>query len=118
MILILMLLRSMREANVVLFIAVLQKLAPYCFAIDHTSYARWLSVFIHDLETLPVTNPNLYRVFRTGKYAVQSTCTVFSRMAFDQALKQNNKTIKATNGYINVVNQETENKVPKDDKGW
>ena len=29
-------------------------------------------------------------------------------MAFDQALQQNNRTIKATNGYINVVNQENE----------
>ena len=74
---------------------------------------------MHDLETLPVTNPNLYRVFRAGKFAVQSTCTVFSKMAFDQALKQNNKTIKATNGYTNVVNQENKTKkVPKDDKGW
>ena len=89
-----------------LFIAVLQKLAPYFFAIDHTSYARWLSVSIHDLETLPVTNPNLYREFRAGKFVVQSTCTGVSKMAFDQALKQNNKTIKATNGNINVVNQE------------
>ena len=39
-------------------------------------------------------------------------------MAFDQALKQYNKTIKATNGYINVVNQENKKKVPKVDKGW
>ena len=39
-------------------------------------------------------------------------------MAFDQALKQNNKKIIATNGYINVVNQENNKKVPKDDKGW
>ena len=118
MILILMLVRSIREANLVLFIAVLQKLAPYFFATDHTSYARWVSVFIHDLETLPVTNPNLYRVFRGGKFAVQSTCRGFSKMAFDQALKQNKKTIKANNGYINVVNQENKKKVPKDDKGW
>ena len=29
-------------------------------------------------------------------------------MAFDQALEQNNKTLKATNGYINVVNKENE----------
>ena len=43
MILIIMLARSMREANFLLFIAVLQKLAPYFFAIDHTSYALWLS---------------------------------------------------------------------------
>ena len=107
MILILILVRSMKEANLVLFIAVLQKLAPYFFATDHTSYARWLSVFIHDLETLPVTNPNLYRVFR----AVQSSnCTGFSKMAIDQALKQNNKTIKATNGDINAVNQENKTK--------
>ena len=81
-----MLVRSMREANFVVFVAVLQKLAPYFFASDHTNYARWLSVFIHDLETLPVTNPSLYREFRAGKFAVQSTCTGFSKMAFDQAL--------------------------------
>ena len=36
-------------------------------------------------------------------------------MAFDLALKQNNKTIKATNDYINVVNQENKK---RDDKGW
>ena len=57
---------GLKEANLVLFISVLQKLAPYFFATDHTSYARWLYVFIHDLEILPVTNPNLYRVFRAG----------------------------------------------------
>ena len=31
-------------------------------------------------------------------------------MTFDQALKQNNKAIKATNGYINVVNPENKKK--------
>ena len=39
MLLILILVRSMKEANLVLFIAVMQKLAPF-FATDHTSYAR------------------------------------------------------------------------------
>ena len=58
-----------------------------------------------------MTNPNLYRVFRAGKFAVQSTCTGFSKMAFNRALKQNNKTTKATNGYINVVNQENKTKM-------
>ena len=60
----------MGEANLMLFIAVLQKLAPYFFATDHTSYTRWLSVFIHELETLPVTNLNLYRLFRAGTFAL------------------------------------------------
>ena len=39
---------------------------------------------------------------------MQSTCTEFSKIAFYEALEQTNKTIKATNGYINVVNQENE----------
>lgn len=105
---ILMLVRSMREANFVLLVSVLQKLTPYFFATDHTNYARWLPVFIHDLETLPVTNPDLYSEFKAGKFAVQSTNTEFSKMAFDQSLEQNNKKIKATNGYINVVNTKNE----------
>ena len=100
--------RSMiKEAKFVSFVAVLQKLAPYFFA-SITPTTLVLSAFIHDLETLPVTNPNLYREFRAGKFAVQSTCTGFSKLAFAQTLEQNNKTIKAinANGYINVVNQE------------
>ena len=57
-----------------------------------------------------MTNLNLYREFRAGEFTVQSTCTGFSNMSYDQALEQNKKTIKATNanGYINVVNQENE----------
>ena len=40
LIILILLVRSMREANFVLFVAVPQKLAPYFFAPDHTNYAR------------------------------------------------------------------------------
>lgn len=109
MITILMLVRSFREANFKMLIAVLKDLAPLFFALDHTNYDRWLSVFIQDLQILPESNPTLFKEFVDGKFAIQSTETKFSKMAFDQCHEQNNKKIKATSGYINIVNQKNEN---------
>ena len=31
----------------------LEALAPWCFALDRTNYARWLPVHIKDMKTLP-----------------------------------------------------------------
>ena len=109
MITILMLVRSFREANFKMLIAVLKELKPLFFALDHTHYARWLSVFIQDPQILPESNPTLFKEFVAGKFSIQSMETKFSKMAFDQCHEQNNKKIKATSGYINIVNQKNEN---------
>ena len=36
------------------------------FALDHIHYARWLPVFIDDLEALTVENPTLFKEFQDG----------------------------------------------------
>ena len=92
---ILMFVRSFREANFLLIIATLKKEIPLFFALDHTNYSRWLPVFINDLDTLPDTNPEFYREFLGGKFAVPMTATIFSKMAYDHIHEQNNKVIKA-----------------------
>ena len=53
--LIFMFIRAHREGKFDLMIESLQKLAPLYFAMDHQNYARWIPIFIRDLQLLPQT---------------------------------------------------------------
>ena len=50
---VLIFIRSHREKDFALYIHVLEELAPWFFALDHTNYARWLPVHIKDMKALP-----------------------------------------------------------------
>ena len=67
---------------------------PMFFALDHFHYARWLPVFIDDLEALTVENPILFKEFQDGKFVVKSSIAPYSKIALDQKHEENNKTIK------------------------
>ena len=88
-----------------LFLSSMKTAVPMCFALDHTYYARWLSVFIRDIELLYIEDKECFD--EIGKHlSVRSTDTEFSKVAYDQRHEQNNKVIKARNGYINLTNKE------------
>ena len=116
--LILLLIRSFREASINLLIVALEGIAPFFFALDHVHYARWVSVFIQDLKTLPYKMPGLYDEFNAGKFAVNTRGNTFSRIALDQAQEHNNKKIKSTAGYIDLVNQEDKQFLQKIELCW
>ena len=48
----LMTVRCFRETNLILLIGCLKEAVSLCFSLDHINYSRWVSVHIHDLETL------------------------------------------------------------------
>lgn len=98
--------RSLRNANFKLYIDCLTKLVPWCFALDHTNYARWLSVHIRDMANLSNTHPEIAFSFSMGKFTVQQTTRVFSSIAIDQAHEQNNATVKGDGGAIGLTQDE------------
>ena len=59
-ILIFMFIRSHRENQFKLMLDTLRMLAPLFFAMDHHNYAKWIAVFIGDLENLPASFENEY----------------------------------------------------------
>ena len=67
---ILLLVRSLRQSNLLLFIATLQHHAPILFTLDHTHYSRRTSVIIRDLLLLPEKNHRLFIEFLRGCFAV------------------------------------------------
>ena len=70
------------------------------FALDHTHYARWIPVFIQDLEEL---DAETLTVFEKGYFTVKKSNRVFSNMGIDQAHEQNNKIVKIHGGAIGIL---------------
>lgn len=107
-ILVLIFVRSHREKNLSLFIAVLEALTPWFFALDHPNYARWIPVHIKDMKTLP----DDVREELRQCWVFPKTQRKFSAMPLDQAHEQNNALVKETGGAIGL----TEN--PEAFKRW
>ena len=55
---------SMRKSSFKLFVKVLISLIKWIFIIDHYHDARWISVHIQDLMSLPITTLNSIKNFK------------------------------------------------------
>ena len=64
-----------------------KKSAPWMFAKDHTNYARWLPIFIHDLKSLQSNHPRVYKESCQGKFTINKSGKPFSSISIDQAQK-------------------------------
>ena len=73
------------------------------FALDHTHYARWLSVHIRDMTSLSNTHPDILSEFNSGKFVVHKMRNKFSAMAIDQCYEQNNAMVKGSGGAIGLT---------------
>ena len=104
--LVLMLVRSFREANFDLFTVTLESIVPLFFTLDHIHYSRWLSVFIHDLKILPEKFPALHKELASGFFVANTKGNDFSKISLDQAQEHSDKKTKSTAGYIELVNRE------------
>ncbi|CAG2254404.1 unnamed protein product [Mytilus edulis] len=58
--------RSIREANFLLYIEALSKIIPWFFDLDHTNYSRWLPIRLRDTLQLPKKNPETNRAILSG----------------------------------------------------
>ncbi|KAJ8387355.1 hypothetical protein AAFF_G00157320 [Aldrovandia affinis] len=62
---ILLLIRSFREANFFLYCQSLAELIPYFFANNNVNYARWLPIYYRDMVTLEQKHPQLAQEFQS-----------------------------------------------------
>lgn len=100
---ILMYVRSLRESNFKLYIDALTELVPWCFALDHTNYARWLSVHIRDMAGLSDTHQAIEAEFTAGHFTIHKTGNAFSAIAIDHAHEQENANVKGEGGAIGLT---------------
>ena len=101
--LLLVFLRSLRQANFTLYINALYKMLPWFFALNHTNYARWLPVHLRDMSALQQTAPNVFSQFVKGFFTVHKSPRRFSAIAIDQAHEQNNAMVKGEGGAVGLT---------------
>ena len=92
---ILLFIRANRERKISLMVSALKKSVLLFFAFDHYNYARWISLFIQDLETLP---KRIKAEFEMGHFAINRSCHRSSSLRIDYAHEQINKKIKRVLG--------------------
>ena len=71
--------------------------------MDHTNYARWLSVHHRDMCVLQSTHPDVYKHFSEGCFTVHKTTRQFSDIALDQAHEQVNAEVKGEGGAVGLT---------------
>ena len=101
--LLLIFLRSIRQANFSLYVDSSAKMLPWFFALNHHNYARWLSVHLLDMRALPQTAPDVARTFDDGFFTVNKSSKRFSAIAIDQAHEQNNAIVKGDGGAVGLT---------------
>lgn len=95
--------RSTREGNFPLYLQVLGKLVPWMFALGLVNYARWLPIHIRDLVNLKERHPSVYAEFKQGKFVVQKSRHLFSKISLDQNHEQENEMIKGDGGAVGLT---------------
>ena len=110
--------RSIREGNFPLHVLSLMDLLKWFFALGHTSYARWLTVHVFNLISLPTTHPAVYQEMLKGFFSFAKTKRPFSRMALDQVYEENYKIIKRLRGATGILNTQDESAPYKVGNMW
>eukprot|EP00794_Sanderia_malayensis_P004251 gene4251-4816_t len=97
---------SIRTGQFELFVACLQRIAHWMFTLDHVHYARWLPVFIEDLQNVSEHQKPIADAFKKGFFTIRKSNNPFSNMGIDQAHEQNNKVVKIDGGAIGLLDNE------------
>jgi len=95
--------RSIREGNFSMYVEILAKLVPWMFALDQIHYARWLPIHIRDLANLKERHPSVFAEFEQGKFVVQKSQHLFSKIALDHNQEQENEMIKGDGGAVGLT---------------
>ena len=100
---VLQLVRATREGDFSLYNKSLVALVPWMFSLDHINYARWLSVHIRDMCSLPSTHPDIHQELTNGSFVVHKTENVFSSIALDHAHEHVNAQVKGEGGAVGLT---------------
>ena len=95
--------RSLRTGDFELYVDTLTKLTPWFFSLNHTHYARWMSVHMRDMCSLDRTHPDVAREFHRSKFVMAKSQRKFSLIAIDHGHEQNNCVMKDEGGIIGLT---------------
>ena len=74
-----------------------KRMLPYVFRYDHVNYARWGTVYLAEMSTLP---PEVLLEFQEGNFIVKRTKRCFNQISADQSTEWLNATGKKSFGLV------------------
>ena len=96
--------KAERTGNWKLHLSATAAMLPYFFAMDRPNYARWLPVYLCDMNQLETDHPQTYQEFVNGNHAVSRSKQPFAQVWTDMALEQSiNADSKAQGGIIGIT---------------
>ena len=66
-------------------------MVPYfeiMFEYDHNTYARWVSIYLSDMQNLPSSAPQVFSELEAGNFVVKRANASFNHSWTDMALEQ------------------------------
>ena len=96
-------LKAERTRNWELHLSSIAAMLPHFFAMDRQNYARYLPVYLADMQRLELTHPDVYNEFAAGNHSISRTGQPFSQVSTDMALEQSiNADSKSSGGVIGI----------------
>lgn len=96
--------KAERTGNWKLHLSATATMLPYFFAMDRLNCARWLPVYLCDMNQLEADHPQTYQEFVNGNHAVSHLKQPFAQVWMDMALEQSiNADSKAQGGIIGIT---------------
>ena len=91
--------RAQRDGLWNLHLYSFKRMLPYFFRYDHVNYARWGTVYLAEMSTLP---PEVLLEFQEGNFVVKRTERRFNQVSADQRTEWLNATGKKSVGLVGI----------------
>ena len=98
-----MFVRSITTGDFELYKQSISQILGWCFILDHSYYARLLSVHLRDMVNLQTTHPDVYDMFMKGFSMVNKTNNNFSMIGVDHNPEQKTKSIKKKGAHLSLT---------------
>ena len=80
--------KAERTADWDLQLTTVAAMLPHFFAMDRQNYARWLPIYLADMNSLAAAHPRVYEEFMSGGHAVSRSSHPFAQVWTDMVLEQ------------------------------
>ena len=99
--------KAERTGNWKLHLSATAAMVPHFFSMDRVNYARWLPVYLSDMNMLETSHPEVFLEFVTGNHSVSCSKQPFAQVWPDMALEQSiNLDSKSKGGIVGMSTRE------------
>ena len=96
--------KAERTGNWDLHLSAVATMVPHFFALDRPNYARWLPVYLADMNQLESKHPKVHQEFIVGNHSISRSGQSFSQVSTDMALEQSiNADSKSKGGIVGIT---------------